>query len=155
MKLIIRIATMEDGETIGAFQIACAKESENRDLSPREVEAGVCSILSLMGTPAARGEYIVVEDEGNKIVGCSLLQLQFSDWKCGLYLNVESVYVLPEYRGKGILQDMMEYIEDGARKMGQVCEIRLCVAETNIPMHWALEKVNITKSKYVIFSKIL
>ena len=65
LKISIRPARIEDGEIIGKFQIACAKETEQKDLHLRTVEAGVLRILSSMRSgpmgPLKLGEYLVVE----------------------------------------------------------------------------------------------
>ncbi len=151
---------MADAKIITDFQIACAMESEKRRLDFPIVLDAVSRILrnSMVISPGI-GQYLLVENEeapGSKaIIACCLLQHQASEWTGGWYLNVESVYVHADYRGNGILQYMLQRIEEDARKMKHISEIRLSVAETNKPMHWALEKVNITKSKYVIFSKAL
>lgn len=154
------VYTTVDAETITNFQLDCAKQSENRDLERPAVLEAVQRILSHHSSilPGI-GQYLLVENEvsrGTRVpIACCLLQHQVSEWTGNFYLNVESVYVHEDYRGLGILQYMLAKVEADARDSGYVSEIRLSVAETNKPMHWALEKADVKKSKYVIFSKQL
>lgn len=156
LEINIRMARSEDAETIVNFQIACAMETESVRLSPRTVEAGVLRIISFMGISSVQGlgEYIVVQNEdSDEVIACCLLQNQFSDWHCGYYAMVESVYVHPDYRGCGVLQKMYAYVEDLVLRSGQVHEMRSTVSFENETMHKALKKMNWHETKYKVFGK--
>lgn len=163
----IRPAQYGDLEVITTYQIACAKESEDRELNPQQVESGVRQVLpprwrmpwrsknglvQKNGLPSL-GEYFVAENTNGKVVACCLLQLQWSDWNSGYYLNIESVYVHRGYRGTGVLQQLYSDVEEMARILGKVSEIRSVVARENNPMHKALQKVAWEGTKYLVFSK--
>src|SRR3954468_14566111 len=97
--LKFRTAELADGEQIGELQLLCASESMDKELSPRVLEAGVMRILSLSHQGnMVLGAYLVVESPQDGIIACCLLQKQFSDWNCGFYLTVESVYIAFKYR---------------------------------------------------------
>ncbi len=151
--LIIRFAELKDQERIINFQIACAKETEGLDLSYKVVERGVLMIFSFTHTNSPLGQYIVAVNEKDEVVGCCLFQFQFSDWNCGIYLNIESVYVDYNYRGIGVMQKMYSFAEVYSTNRGDVSEIRSTVLLKNKPMIWALEKINVKDSGYSVFRK--
>jgi GNAT superfamily N-acetyltransferase len=151
--VIIRKAVSDDAEAIRDFQLACAKETEQKTLHPHIVEKGVLYVLSLMCTPASVGEYVVAVNEEDEVIGCCLLQIQFSDWNCGFYLNVESVYVHPDYRGIGVLQSLYRYAEQFALRGGQTCELRSTVSTENKAMQAGIQKVQMEKTVYQVYSK--
>ncbi len=157
LEIKIRHAKDEDVEKIIDFQIACAKETEDRKLFLPDIERAVSLIITSMATgplvPSTLGEYIVVENQRNEIVACCLLQNQFSDWNNGYYMWIESCYVQPDHRGKGILQKMYLFAEQLAINTGKILEIRSSVDLTNELMKKAIKKVGYNKTNYQIFSK--
>lgn len=157
LEIKIRHAKDADVETIINFQIACAKETEDRDLFLPDIERAVSLIITSMLTgplgPPILGEYIVVENQKNKIIACCLLQNQFSDWNNGYYMWIESCYVSPDYRGNGILQKMYLHAEQLAINTGKILEIRSSVDLTNELMKKAIKKIGYNQTNYQIFSK--
>ncbi len=149
----IRRAESKDAEDIVAFQLACAKETEGVDLNPFVVKRGVLMVFSFMYTDNPIGCYVVAVNEEDQVVGCCLLQFQFSEWNCGLYLLVESVYVKPSHRGLGILSKIYAYAEILALNKGDVCEIRSIVLSDNTTMYSAIQKTGCIDTGYKVFSK--
>lgn len=138
---------------ISRFQVACCLETEQRDLVATEVQAGVVNILE----HKELGLYFVVEhvsDKGVKtVIGCCLIQPQFSDWNCAYYVCLESVYIAPEFRKKGILQSLFEHIERYAKERFGYGEIRANVSRANVAMQKAMEKIGCKELVYKVYSK--
>jgi len=122
----IRRATPADAETIAAFNEALARESERRTLAPQVVRAGVRAVL----TDHGKGVYYVAEQAG-KIVGQLLLTREWSDWRHGWFWWIQSVYVAPAARGRGVYAALQHAVVGMARRSGDVCGLRLYVDQEN------------------------
>ena len=97
----IRKANIEEFSIIADFQIKMAKEIEDLILDEKTVKAGVKAVFN----NHEKGCHYVMTD-GNKIVASLLTTYEWSDWRNGTHLWIQSVYVLPEYRGKGVFKQM-------------------------------------------------
>src|SRR5687767_13935769 len=93
----IRLAMISDAPDIVAFNIAIAKETEELDLSRDTVSKGVQRLIE----NPQYGFYVVAES-GGKVIGSLMVTYEWSDWRDGLYWWIQSVYVNPDYRGRGI-----------------------------------------------------
>lgn len=58
-----------------------------------------------------KGKYFAAEDNGT-VVGCLLTIPEWSDWRNGTVLWIHSVYVLPEYRSKGVFKMLYQNLVD-------------------------------------------
>ena len=120
----IRKAKPSDAEVIIDFQLKMAWETEQLALVPEVVIKGVNAVFS----DTSRGQYWVAEDRGN-VVASLLITNEWSDWRNCEVWWFQSVYVLPEWRRKGIFKSMYLQIMMEAEKQG-VAGLRLYV-ETN------------------------
>ena len=93
----VREAKPEDSGYIVQFQMAMAKETEGAELHLPTVKKGVAAVLN----DSAKGKYYITEFE-NKIVGSLLTTFEWSDWRNGTVLWIQSVYVIPDFRRKGV-----------------------------------------------------
>lgn len=151
-----RLAEFPDWGQIVEFQIACAKETEGKELDPKKVEEGVKNILEKMHSPFMIGNYFVLESEeisGKKIIACFLVLTQFSDWNNLLYFYIESVYIIQEFRGSGLFPQMLSLAKNFIDMTGMDSEIRLMVHKNNTRMQHALGKLNCIESPYITFVK--
>jgi GNAT superfamily N-acetyltransferase len=146
----IRRAELKDAKKIIFFQAQCmVAMGETRVCLP---ESGVMRILQSQDTDSPLGIYLVVVDEHYTPFGCCLLQLQFSDWRNGNYLLLESVYIEHSHRGRGVFEKLFNYVESYAMSIHAV-EIRANVLPFNNNMHRALAKTGMVQNGYQIFSK--
>jgi GNAT superfamily N-acetyltransferase len=122
--MTIRKARLEDAPAIIDFQLKMAWETEQLALVPEVVTKGVNAVFS----DTSRGQYWVAEDTGN-IISSLLITYEWSDWRNSEVWWFQSVYVLPEWRRKGIFRSMYLQIMNEAEKQG-VAGLRLYV-ETN------------------------
>jgi GNAT superfamily N-acetyltransferase len=121
-----RDARAADAEVIAAFNVAMAKETEDKTLDPAVVLRGVHAVL---GDPAL-GRYLVAEIDG-EIAGCLLLTWEWSDWRCKTFWWIQSVYVRPDLRERGAFGALFEEVRGQARRRGDVCGLRLYVEHQN------------------------
>ena len=122
----IRKAIPEDATVIIDFQKKMAWETERLKLASEKVDNGVKRVFSESG----KGEYWVADDNG-KVIASLLITYEWSDWRNADVWWFQSVYVLPEYRRKGIFRQMYSTIKKEAEKQG-VAGLRLYVETTNI-----------------------
>ena len=107
----ITIGKSIDIDTIAQFQMAMAMESEGTALDADKVHRGVTAAIN----DSNKGTYIIAKI-GNKAVGSLMLTREWSDWNNCWYWWVQSVYVLPQYRGKGIYRAMYAHVKQLAKE---------------------------------------
>ncbi len=122
----IRNGDLNDHAVIVANNIAMASESEGRQLDRSLIEPGVKQAL----IDASKARYIIAEIDG-QVAGQTMLTLEWSDWRNGWFWWIQSVYVLPHFRRQGVYRAIHNYIRREARKVGNVCGIRLYVEREN------------------------
>ena len=126
MSIHYRRARAEDAGSITRMNQLLAEETEGRQLPECIVRAGVARGLEL--APEVR--YFVAECAG-AAVGQLMLTREWSDWRNGWMLWLQSVYVLPDYRRQGVFRRLLEYgLGDCRGSDSPVC-VRLYVEEHN------------------------
>ena len=110
----IRGATVADAEVIAAFNAAMALETEHKRLDPVVLRAGVEGAIARAG--AAR--YFLAEVEG-RVVGQLMVTFEWSDWRNGDFWWIQSVYVDPAFRSRGILGNLYRHVEGLGGRLGR------------------------------------
>jgi GNAT superfamily N-acetyltransferase len=128
------------------FQIEMALESEGLKLDPQTVEKGV---LRVFENPNI-GTYMVYL-EGDEILGCLLIQNEWSDWRNGIVLWIHSVYILPQFRKKGIFKKMYEALKLKVENDPSLLGLRLYVDKKNIGAQKVYEKLNMGSDHYMLY----
>lgn len=126
-ELLVRLAEDGDIETLVKFNIALAWETEQKKLEPPVVTKGVRMLLN----DPQHGFYTVAEIAG-RVVGCILITYEWSDWRCGQFWWIQSVYVDPEFRRRGVFRKLYEYLKEKASSEPHVCGFRLYVEHSNL-----------------------
>jgi len=121
-----RDARDTDAEIIAAFNVAMARETEDKALDPATVLRGVRAVLA----DRALGRYLVAEIDG-EVAGCLLLTWEWSDWRCKTYWWIQSVYVRSDLRERGAFGALFEAVRGKALRRGDVCALRLYVEHQN------------------------
>jgi GNAT superfamily N-acetyltransferase len=122
---VLREASRADIAALVAFNAAMAWETEHKRLDPARLSPGVAAVFD----DPRRGFYLVAERAGTPVGGL-LVTFEWSDWRCGDWWWVQSVYVVPEARGQGVFGALYRAIEDRARSAGAV-GLRLYVERDN------------------------
>ena len=122
---LIRLATLEDLDAIVAGNIALADESEGVRLDSRTLRDGVRALLE----GEAPGRYWVAEFDGT-VVGQLLITFEWSDWRNRMVWWIQSVYVAPTARRRGIFRALYQHAKREARAQG-AGGLRLYVDVTN------------------------
>ena len=103
-----------------------AWETEALTLDPERLRAGVAAVFA----DAGRGFYLIAEVDG-VAAGQMMITYEWSDWRNGVFWWIQSVYTLPEYRGRGAFKALYAAVEEMARERGDVCGLRLYVEAHN------------------------
>ena len=125
--LSVRTGQEKDIDTLVKFNIALALETEQKQLSPPIVTKGV---QTLFKNPQ-HGFYIVAE-MANEVVGSCMVTYEWSDWRCGLFWWIQSVYVEREFRRQGIFRKLYEFLKEKASQEQNVCGFRVHVEHSNL-----------------------
>lgn len=142
----IRKAKLTDGRTIAAFNLALASETEGRRLDAPTVGRGVNALLK----DSQKGIYFVAESDG-QIVGQLLITYEWSDWRNGNFWWIQSVYVLPQFRGRGIFRSLSGHVKKLAKSRKGVCGLRLYMHEQNRTAAKAYGKIGMVRAGYTVF----
>lgn len=148
--LNVRLAKPEDAVSIASFSAAMALETEGRRLDLNRLHLGT---IALIEAPA-RGFFIVAElEQGGRrrLLGQLMVTYEWSDWRNGVFWWVQSVYVAPDWRRRGIYRTIHEYIMGRAQADPQVCGIRLYVERDNQTAQTVYQRVGLTPSGYAVY----
>ncbi len=149
---VIRPATVHDVQAILEFNAAMALETEQRRLDLDRLRKGTLALL----TQPQHGFYIVAETSSGTIraaVGQLMITFEWSDWRNGVFWWVQSVYVKPEWRRRGVYRAMHEHIAARAKKDSQVCGIRLYVEHRNHDAQAVYQRVGLSPSVYTVYEQ--
>ncbi len=124
------------------------KETEGVTLDAIRLRAGVRAILQ----DRTKGFYLVAEVHG-KVVGQMMITREWSDWRNGYFWWIQSVYVLPAYRKKGVYRSLHEYAVNLARTRKDICGIRLYVDRKNKAAQKVYRKLGMKKARYEMFEE--
>lgn len=144
--MIVRKAKTQDYSLIVAFQIEMAKETEGIKLEKTTVENGVQAVISDPG----KGHYYVAEVNG-KVIASLLTTFEWSDWRNGTILWIQSVYVVPEMRRKGVYRSMYSHIKNIVSEDEKLNGIRLYADKSNLSAHKTYQKLGMSPDHYITF----
>lgn len=148
--LNVRLARLEDAATIASFSAAMALETEGRCLDLDRLHDGT---IALLESPD-RGFFMVVELEqadDRQLLGQLMITYEWSDWRNGAFWWIQSVYVDPAWRRRGVFRRMHETVMATAKTSPKVCGVRLYVEESNGTAQAVYRKVGLTPSSYAIY----
>ena len=128
------------------FQIKMANETEGMELDKDTVNKGVESVFK----DPKKGKYYVAT-ENDVIVASMLITYEWSDWRNNWVFWLQSVYVLPEKRGKGIFKQMYEYIIKQVKESDKVAGLRLYVDVKNLAAREVYAKLRMDGDHYQVF----
>ena len=129
-----------------AFNAAMARETEGKALDLGQLRAGVEAVLG----DAHRGFYLVAETAG-QVLGQLLITDEWSDWRNAYFWWVQSVYVSPDYRRRGVYRALDSHIRDEARQRDDICGVRLYVERANNVARQAYTSLGMTRSRYDLY----
>jgi GNAT superfamily N-acetyltransferase len=129
-----------------AFNALMARETEDKELDSIKVQAGVAAVLQ----NDSLGFYLIAEVDGH-VAGQLLITSEWSDWRDGFFWWIQSVYVSPEYRRRGVYRALDSHVRDVARKRGDVRGVRLYVERNNHTAQMVYRNLGMSRSSYDMY----
>lgn len=144
----VRKARAEDAASLVQFNQAMALETEGKHLDEETLTAGVEAVLS----NDERGFYVVAESAG-EVAGGLLVTREWSDWRNAWFWWIQSVYVVPQARGKGLYRELSAFVWAMALEAGDVCGIRLYVEKENRVAQTVYERLGMHETEYLMYEQ--
>ena len=148
MRIAIRRAAAGDIDRIVEFNLAMARESEDKGLDADVLRSGVAAVLA----EPANGFYLMAEAEGRP-AGSLMVTTEWSDWRNGRFWWIQSVFVASEYRRLGIYSRMHDWVRRAAQADGQCCGLRLYVEKNNVGAQATYASLGMAPTNYDLFEE--
>jgi ribosomal protein S18 acetylase RimI-like enzyme len=148
MSLSIRQAVPADAAIVAEFNRLLALESENKTLDPAVLAAGVAAGLA----DPHKGMYFLAEEDGAAL-GQVQYTTEFSDWRNGWLWWIQSVYVRPEARRRGVFRALYEHLDQAARANPEVIGLRLYVERDNLAAQKTYRQMGMEPTSYIVFER--
>src|SRR5690606_33417640 len=123
-----------------------AKETESLQLDLETLRKGVKALLE---DPSKGIYYVVVEN--NEVVGCLLTTPEWSEWRNGTVLWIQSLYVKAEFRNRGVFKKMYSFLKDKVANDETLKGIRLYVDKSNRAAQEVYQKIGMDGQHYQLF----
>ncbi|MEW6268410.1 MAG: GNAT family N-acetyltransferase [Thermodesulfobacteriota bacterium] len=146
--LLVREAVPGDRDVLVEFARAMARETEHKELDLATVRAGVATLLA----DASRGLVFVVEHDGRP-VATLMLTYEWSDWRNGCFWWIQSVYVAPAHRRRGLYRMLHQHVRELARAAPDVCGLRLYVERDNVAAQQTYRRMGMGETAYLMFEE--
>ncbi len=147
---LVRQARISDLDTIVLFNRELAWESEGRELDDTVLRVGVAALLA----DSNKGIYFVAEHKG-QVVGQLLITYEWSDWRNGWFWWLQSVYVHPDHRQRGVLRMLVNHVLELARTADrQVIGLRLYVESGNYVAQEVYRRLGFQSTGYKVLEWI-
>ena len=141
----VRKAGIEDLAILVEFTSHEAEEAEGSTKDLGQLENGVKAALE----DHSIAMYWVLVDELDKPIGSISALREWSDWNAGYYWWIQSMYIIPEQRGRGLMSKLLSAVEKEMKNQNGL-ELRLYVHQHNEQAMRAYEKAGFEKSPYKI-----
>ena len=141
-----RDANLNDAATIVDFQIAMAAETEDFALDRAICTKGVKAVFA----DPSLGRYFVAES-GGELVASLMITLEWSDWRNGVVWWIQSVYVKPEFRRRGIYAGLYDHVMKIAERDRNIRGIRLYVDKRNTSAQEVYRRMGMNGEHYQVF----
>jgi ribosomal protein S18 acetylase RimI-like enzyme len=142
----IKRADQSHKSTIIHFQKLMAWETEKLQLDEEVLQKGVQAVLN----DENKGQYYVAELE-HEIIASLLITYEWSDWRNGWVWWIQSVYVLPEARKRGVFKSMYQHLKSQVAQSADIRGLRLYVDKTNTAAQKVYDALGMTDEHYALF----
>ena len=144
--MTFREAKETEYKVISGFQQKVAMETEHLNLDTDTVQKGVQAVFN----DASKGQYYIIEDD-EKVIASLMITYEWSDWRNSQVIWIQSVYVLPEYRKKGVFKIMYSEIKKIVANNPDYSGIRLYVEITNENARKVYQSIGMEGNHYQLF----
>ena len=145
-----RPAVAEDAETIARYNQAMAQETEGKTLDLTTLSRGVQRVFD----EPAHGRYLVAQADTGEVVACLMITYEWSDWRDAQVWWVQSVFVHPEHRRRGIFKQLYHAVKQLGEAAGGVCGYRLYVERDNTRAQQTYEGLGMSRTHYLMYEDL-
>ena len=154
MEITVRGAVAGDIRVLVDFNLRMAEETEGKSLDGETLAAGVEAVV--VGTESEgvpTGRYLVAEVDG-RVVGALMHTWEWSDWRNGVVWWLQSVFVEPEFRRRGVFRLLYETLRSQARNDERVVRLRLYVEGDNRGAQATYARLGMSSSGYTVMEEL-
>ncbi|MBU3002998.1 GNAT family N-acetyltransferase [Paraglaciecola arctica] len=144
----VRVAKHTDVVSLVKFNQLMAWETEQKELDLDILSKGVSALIS----DETKGFYLVAE-KNEQVVGSLMVTTEWSDWRNAVFWWIQSVYIAPDYRRKGIYAQLYSQVKVLAEQQKDVCGFRLYVEKENIIAQKTYESLGMQASHYLMYEE--
>lgn len=141
-----RDAVASDAGTIIDFQMAMARETEDFDLDRPVTTRGVQAVFD----DRSLGRYFVAESAG-RVIASLMITYEWSDWRNGTVWWIQSVYVVPELRKRGVYAGLYQHVKTMVEAEPSIRGIRLYVDNRNRSAQEVYARLGMEGEHYRVF----
>ncbi|MFS8064161.1 MAG: N-acetyltransferase family protein [Luteimonas sp.] len=142
----VRAATGDDISLMARWAETMALETEDKQLPIETVTRGIRAAVD----DPVRGRYFIAEIAGEP-VGTLMLTTEWSDWRCAWWWWIQSVYVTPANRRKGVYRALYAHVLALAKSRDDVGGLRLYVERHNVNAQRTYEFLGMLDAGYRMF----
>jgi GNAT superfamily N-acetyltransferase len=146
----VRLARHDDISLMVRWAEAMAQETEDKQLDTATVTRGIENAID----DAQRAVYFMAEIDGEP-VGTMMYTREWSDWRNAWWWWIQSVYVPPEHRRKGVYRSLFLHVQALARQQGDVYGLRLYVERENVLAQRTYERLGMHDAGYRMYEMLL
>jgi len=144
--ITIQKAEIAHIEILIDFQQRLAFESEGVNLNAETLRKG----MNTMFAEPAKGIYYIARED-HEIIGCHMITYEWSDWRNGMVLWLQSVYVKESHRKQGIFKMMYDNLMSIIDNDPQLIGLRLYVDKSNTRAMKVYEAMGMDGSHYTVY----
>ena len=141
----VRPASPADLDFIVAGNLGLAMETEDVTLDQTVLRSGIVALLE----GRAPGQYWIAEVDGRS-AGQLLITFEWSDWRNRMIWWIQSVYVLPGDRSRGVFRALYAHTRRAAQEAG-AGGLRLYVDTTNTRAQQVYASLGMNGDHYRVF----
>lgn len=147
-----RPARREEAALIAEMNLRMARETEGLELDGQRLYRGVEAVFD----DPHKGRYFVAEgrlepEPAARPLACLLITYEWSDWRAGWFWWIQSVYTLPEARGRGCFSALYAHVVAAARSEPGVRGLRLYVERENRQAQRVYARLGMQETHYRLF----
>lgn len=144
--MTVRETTLKDIATIIDFQLRMALETENLTLDIATLTRGAHQVFS----DPSKGKYYVAEQNG-QVIGCLLTTFEWSEWRNGNVLWIQSVYIDETFRGQGVFRKLYTHVQALVNHDPGLKGIRLYADKKNKAAQKVYQKLGMDGGHYMVY----
>lgn len=146
----IRRAGSGDAAVIVAFTRQEVREAEGVEKNPAGIERGVRRAIEEPGLAT----YWVAEDRTRAVVASISVVTEWSDFHGGHYWWIQSLFILPDHRGTGLVERLIDHVDAAAAEAGAL-ELRLYAHDSNARALHVYRRCGFEVAPYVVMRRPL